>query len=216
MSSALRAPEARANFKADPSTTRNHILAYRSRKASALRSLQESVNFHRSLLSLRPRDFASVDASSSQPHSPEFPPHDEMIVMSEKELRTWQKKKRRERVNIRHKEKSRQKNAMVQELHQELADLKRRIQERNRNETAARGADEEAAVVIVLPAENPEVVVIEESTASPGRQSISGNDPVSGGTIEPETDRADSNQDLEANSLETNRQEEEHDHDDAE
>ena len=168
MSTTLSAPEARANFKADPSTTRNHILAYRSRKASALRSLQESVNFHRSLLSLRPRNFASAAASSSQPRSPEFPPHDEMIAMSDEELRAWQKKRRCERVNLKHKERSRQQNAMVQELHEELADLKMRIQERNRSEAAERRANEEEAVV-VLPAGDLESVVVEESTTSSGR-----------------------------------------------
>lgn len=156
----------RVNFKADTQITRRTVLAYRSRKASVLRSLQESVNFHRSLLSLRPHNYALP--ASSQPRSgPEFPPHDELILMSAEELHAWQRRRRNERVNLKHQEKSREHNAMVQELREELADLKRRVEDRNRREAEDRRARELAAASLMSLSSTKVRVVHGETATSP-------------------------------------------------
>jgi hypothetical protein len=156
-------PHVRANLKADPKTTRRQILAYRSRKASVLRSLQESVNHHHSLLSLRPHNFASAVPAAAEHLGPEMPPHEELITMSDEELRAWQKKTRSERVNLKQKEKARQANAKVLELREELADLKRMLNERNSMEEAARrDRDAEAAAA----AEEPRILESVSDTLS--------------------------------------------------
>ncbi|KAL7511351.1 hypothetical protein ACHAXN_008282 [Cyclotella atomus] len=178
MQSLHQEPHGRANLKADPTTTRRQILAYRSRKASVLRSLQESVNHHRFLLSLRPHNFASPVPAASQHLGPEMPPHDELITMSDEELRAWQKKTRSERVNLKQKEKARKTNAKVLELREELADLKRMLEERNSAEEATRTAREAEAAAAV--AEEPSILELKDISDSPSSEAV----------LEPDIDHA--------------------------
>jgi transposase-like protein len=59
--------------------------------------------------------------------------------MSDEQLRVWRRKKRTERLILRQKERKRERDAMVQELQIELADLKRRVaemREREQRETS--------------------------------------------------------------------------------
>lgn len=116
------------------SNVRLAVMAYRTRKASVLSDLQESVNFHRSLLSLTPHDF--TQPRPTPPSIVEFPHDEELANMTKAELLTWRKMRRCERKNAMHKEKCRQRNIMIGELQRELADLKRRVEEMERRKNA--------------------------------------------------------------------------------
>jgi transposase-like protein len=69
----------------------------------------------------------------------DLPPEEELVSMSDEQLRVWRRKKRTERLILRQKERKRERDAMVQELQIELADLKRRVaemREREQRETS--------------------------------------------------------------------------------
>lgn len=104
---------------------RQAILNHRSRSESdTIMYLQESINFHRSLLYLRPQDFSNSSLVSVQDDHPV-----NRLDCQDDEEKEDQRK-------AAEKERSRRRKKIIKELRTELANLKRRVDKNNKIERA--------------------------------------------------------------------------------
>ncbi|KAL3774980.1 hypothetical protein ACHAWO_008911 [Cyclotella atomus] len=108
-----------ANFRINTPAIRRAILAHRCRRETdQIKALQESINFHRSLLYLLPRDFPPVSFQDLDPKS--------HVGNEETE----------EPHRLTEKEMALERKATIQQLRDELAELKRRVDDKHQREKA--------------------------------------------------------------------------------
>lgn len=112
------------NFRSNHAI-RQAILNHRSRnELDTIMALQESINFHRSLLYLRPTDFSNSSLVSLQDNQP----INELACLSDEEKEQQMKAAETER--------STQRKLVIKELRKELAHLKRSVDKKNKSERA--------------------------------------------------------------------------------
>lgn len=113
------------NFRSNTDATRRAILTHRSRTESdSIRALQESINFHRSLLYLRPHEFSGVSSVSVSSHR--LPPDQQLKTATGTETDEFMRQGGDDFIR----------KVLIKQLRDELADLKRRVAEKNKLEKA--------------------------------------------------------------------------------
>jgi hypothetical protein len=104
---------------------RNRVAACRARKAQHIEELQDSINAHRAILDLPPKDFTKKPAWTRKGTSrPNYePPPEELANMTKEEIKEWKIAERKKRRNKKGREKKDREDAYKFSLRKELRDL---------------------------------------------------------------------------------------------
>lgn len=104
---------------------RTRVAACRARKAHHIEELQDSINAHRAILDLPPKDFTKKPAWTRKGTSrPNYePPPEELANMTKEEIKEWKIAERKKRRNKKGREKKDREDAYKVSLRKELRDL---------------------------------------------------------------------------------------------
>jgi hypothetical protein len=125
---------AKNSIPKDPASRREYgrlsVALHRAKKAAAVTNIQNSINHHRQLLGMPPREFTAVKLTRlSNQKMVYLPPEEELAKMTGDELSKWKTEERRKRKLQRAREKKELEDKMAMSLKAELADLERRVKE---------------------------------------------------------------------------------------